>query len=315
MLWDGMETARGDPVKINITLPFDHIEDPKEFNTHEAVVEIATRLDQMRFNAGLVTDHPVPTGRWLDAGGHHAQDPFVLLALIAGVTRRLRLQTGILVLPYRNPFITARSVATLDVFSGGRVTLSVGAGYLKGEYKALGVDFDRRNELMDEYIAALKAAWTNDEFTFQGSGYEALGNRILPRPVQTPHPPLLIGGNSRRAIRRAVEMADGWNPYFTFGAVAQTSRTAEIANDDDLTGALAYLREHCEKVGREIPPQIVLGGLNRPGERMEYAQMVDRIGRLREMGVDVAAVSAEGRTRAEWLDSAARLDSEVLAKV
>jgi len=302
-------------VKINITLPFDHIEDPKEFNTHEAVVEIATRLDQMRFNAGLVTDHPVPTGRWLDAGGHHAQDPFVLLALIAGVTKRLRLQTGILVLPYRNPFITARSVATLDVFSGGRFTLSVGAGYLKGEYKALGVDFERRNELMDEYIAALKAAWTNDEFTFQGSGYEALGNRILPRPVQQPHPPILIGGNSRRAIRRAVELADGWNPYFTFAAVAQTSRTAEIANDDDLMRGVAYLREHSEAIGRAEPPAIVLGGLNRPGERMEYPQMVDRIGRLREMGVDVAAVSAEGRTRAEWLESAARLDQEVLAKV
>jgi probable F420-dependent oxidoreductase len=302
-------------VKINVTLPFDHIDDPTQFTTHEAVAEIGAVLDATRFNAGLVTDHPAPTGRWLDAGGHYAQDPFVMLSLLAGVTKRIRLQTGILVLPYRNPFITARALSTLDVFSGGRVTLSVGAGYLKGEYKALGVDFDARNELMDEYIAALKAAWTQDEFTFKGTGYEALGNRILPRPVQRPHIPILVGGNSRRAIRRAVEMGDGWNPYFTFGVVAQTSRTAEIANDEDLVQALGYLREHCEKVGRKDPPEIVLGGLNRPGDKIEPSQMVDRIGRLKEMGVTVAAASVEGRTRAEWCDKARRIDEEVLAKL
>jgi probable F420-dependent oxidoreductase len=302
-------------VDVNITLPFDHIEDPQQFNTQEAVTEIGALLDRLRYNAGLVTDHPVPTGRWLDAGGHFAQDPFVLLSVLAGCTRRLRLQTGILVLPYRNPFITARAVSTLDVFSGGRVALSVGAGYLKGEYKALGVDFDRRNELMDEYIAAMKAAWTNDEFTFEGSGYQALGNRILPRPLQQPHPPLYVGGNSKRAIRRAVEMADGWNPYFTFAVVAQTSRTAAMATDEDLAVGIAYLREHCEKVGREQPPAIVLGGLNRPGEKLDYPAMVDRIGKLREMGVTTVAVSGEGATRAEWCDNAERIDAEVLAKL
>jgi probable F420-dependent oxidoreductase len=302
-------------VDVNITLPFDQIGDPQQFNTHEAVTEIGALLDRLRYNAGLVTDHPVPTGRWLDAGGHFAQDPFVLLSVLAGCTKRIRLQTGILVLPYRNPFITARAVSTLDVFSGGRVALSVGAGYLKGEYKALGVDFDRRNELMDEYIAAMKAAWTNDEFTFEGSGYQALGNRILPRPVQRPHPPLYIGGNSKRAIRRAVEMADGWNPYFTFAVVAQTSRTAEMATDEDLAAGIAYLREHCEKVGREQPPAIVLGGLNRPGEKLHYPAMVDRVGKLREMGVTTIAVSGEGATRAEWCDKAETIDAEVLAKL
>src|SRR5262245_55686539 len=164
-----------------------------------------------------------------------------MLALVAGSTKRIRLQTGLLVLPYRNPFLTARAVATLDAFSGGRVALSVGAGYLKGEYKALGVDFEQRNELMDEYIAALKAAWTKDEFSFEGTGYQAPGNRILPRPAQRPPPPIYVGGNSRRAIRRAAELADGWNPFFTVGPVAQTSRTAEIATDADLAERLDYL--------------------------------------------------------------------------
>src|SRR5262245_30530865 len=175
-------------MRIDAALPFDRIAQGDEFLRPEAVAEIGALLERLGFNGCNVTDHPCPTGRWLDAGGHHAQDPFVMLSLVAAATTRLRLQTGILVLPYRNPFVTARAVATLDLFSGGRVTLGVGAGYLKGEYRALGADFDRRNEIMDEYLRALKAALSGEEFTFRGTGYQALGNRILPGPIQKPHP-------------------------------------------------------------------------------------------------------------------------------
>ena len=126
-----------------------------------------------------------------------------MLALLAAHTTTLRLQTGILVLPYRNPFIVARDITTLDAFAGGRVTLSVGAGYLKGEYRALGVDFDQRNELMDEYLRVIRAATTGEEFAFEGSGYQAFGNRIIPGSPQKPGLPLYVGGNARRAIRRA----------------------------------------------------------------------------------------------------------------
>src|SRR3546814_3173890 len=97
---------------------------------------------------------------------------------------------------------------------------------------------------MDEYLIALKTALSNDEFTFQGSGYEALGNRIKPGAVQKPHPPLLVGGNSKRAIRRAAELADGWNPFFTPAQLSNTARTAAMANEEDLATGLAYLREH-----------------------------------------------------------------------
>lgn len=302
-------------MKINASLPFDRIENPDEFLQPEAVSGIGALLDRLRFAGGAVTDHPCPTGRWLDAGGHHAQDPFVMLSLLAACTRRLRLQTGILVLPYRNPFITARAVATLDVFSGGRVTLGVGAGYLKGEYRALGVDFEQRNELTDEYVRALKAAWGSEEFTFEGSGYHAPGNRILPRPLQKPHPPLLIGGNSKRAIRRAVELGDGWNPFFTTGAVASTSRTAAMSGEADLAEGIEYLRAHCEKIGRAQPPEIVLGAVNAPGEPRNPEAMLEKIGRLEELGVSGAAVHFDGRTRAEWCDNAEHFDAEVLAKI
>jgi len=302
-------------MKVNVTLPFDNIADPAEFLHPEAVSQIGAVLERAGFNGGNVTDHPCPTGRWLDGGGHHAQDPFVVLTMLAATTRKLRLQTGILVLPYRNPFITARAVATLDVFSGGRVTLGVGAGYMKGEYHALGVDFERRNDLFDEYINALKAAWGGDEFSFQGAGYEARGNRILPRPVQKPHPPLLIGGNSHRAIRRAVESGDAWYPFFTAGPLNTTARTAAMSSESDLLEGMRYLKEHCATVGRERPPEIILSSLTSPGEKLNAAASIDRIGRYQELGITGVALHIEGRTRVEWCDNAEACGADVLAKL
>jgi probable F420-dependent oxidoreductase len=302
-------------MKINAILPFDHIDRPDEFNTMDAVREVGAAVERSGFAGGNVTDHPVPTGRWLDAGGHHAQEPFVMLSLFAAHTKTVRLKTSILVLPYRNPFITARAVATLDVFSGGRVSLGVGAGYLKGEYRALGVDFDRRNDIMDEYLKAMIAAWTSDEFTFEGENFQALGNRILPRPLQRPHPPLMIGGNSKRAIRRAVELGDSWNPFLVSGPVTSTSRTAELSSIEDVVEAIAYMNAHCEKVGREKPPSVVLSGLVWPGEKWTPDSLLEKIGRFSEIGVSEAAVSLEGKTRAEWCDSAERFGATVLAKI
>lgn len=303
-------------MKINIPLPFDRIEPADEFTTMETVREVGQAVERAGFHAGLVTDHPCPTGRWLDAGGHHAQAPFVMLSLLAAVTTTLRLQTGILVLPYRNPFIVARDVATLDRFSGGRVSLSFGAGYLKGEYRALGVDFEQRNELMDEYMRALRVSLTGEEFTFEGTGYNAFGNRILPGPVQK-QVPLYVGGNARRAIRRVVELGDGWNPFFTVGGGVNTNttRTAAMENEADLAAGIAYMKEHCEKTGRTDLPEVVLGGVNMPGEKLSMQQIVDRIGVYRELGVSAAGVTAEGRTRAEWCDNAERVGAEVIAKI
>jgi probable F420-dependent oxidoreductase len=302
-------------MKVNVTLPFDNIANPDEFLNPEAVRQIGSVLERAGFNGGNVTDHPCPTGRWLDGGGHHAQDPFVVMSMLAATTTKLRLQTGILVLPYRNPFITARAVATLDVLSGGRVTLGVGAGYMKGEYFALGVDFERRNDIFDEYINALKAAWGGEEFSFKGTGYEARGNRILPLPVQKPHPPLLIGGNSHRAIRRAVESGDAWYPFFTAGPLNTTARTAAMTGETELLEGMSYLKEHCAAIGREKPPEVILSSLTSPGEKLNPAALIDRIGRYQELGITGVALHIEGRTRAEWCENVERCGADVLAKI
>ena len=302
-------------MKLNVPLPFDQTDDPAQFLSLDAVAQVGAAIERAGFHAACVTDHPCPTSRWLDAGGHHAQDPFVMLTLVASATRIIRLQTGILVLPYRNPFITARAVATLDVFSGGRVTLGVGAGYLKGEYRALGVDFEQRNDLMDEYLPALKASLGGEEFTFQGARYQAFGNRILPGPLQKPHPPILVGGNAPRAIRRAVALGDGWNPFFTSSVGTATTRTTEISSAADLARGIAYMHEQCEKSGRAVPPEVVLGGINMPGETLSFQQLVDRAGALRDLGVAGAGLRVDGATRNAWCDNAELLGAQVIAKL
>jgi probable F420-dependent oxidoreductase len=302
-------------MKINIPLPFDRHAGASEFYTLDAVAKIGATIEKAGFHSACVTDHPVPTGRWLDSGGHNAQDPFVMLSLVAAATKTVKLQTGILVLSYRNPFIVARAVASLDLFSNGRVLLGFGAGYLKGEYRALGVDFEQRNELMDEYMLALKLALSGEEFAFEGTGYQAFGNRILPGPVQKPHPPFLVGGNAPRAIRRAVELGDAWYPFFTDGLSTATTRTFDMTGEEDLKKGIDYMLAHCEKVGRADRPQVVLGGLNKPGQKCSYQQLVDWAGLYGEMGVFAAGVSVEGDSVDAWCDNALRMGEEVIAKV
>jgi probable F420-dependent oxidoreductase len=302
-------------MKINVPLPFDREADPSAFFTLEGVAKVGAAIERAGFEAACVTDHPCPTGRWIDSGGHYAQDPFVMLALVASVTKTIRLQTGILVLPYRNPFIVARAVATLDVYSQGRVSLGFGAGYLKGEYRALGVDFDARNDLMDEYLRALKLALSGEEFAFEGTGYQAFGNRILPGPLQKPHPPFLVGGNAPRAIRRAVELGDAWYPFFTAGLSTATTRTADFNGIDDLKRGMEYMHAHCEKVGRTTPPEVRIGSIRPDGEPWSNQRFVDELGKYAEIGVVSGMMTVHGESVEEWCDEAERIGEEVIRKL
>ena len=300
---------------LSVSFPFDRIDVPEEFVTLDAVREIAGVAEEAGFASGCVTDHPVPSHRWLDNGGHYAHDPFVLLSLMAAVTTRLGLQTNILVLPYRNPFLTARAVSSLDVFSGGRVILGVGAGYLKPEFKALGVDFEARNDLMDEYLRALKAAFTGDDFAFEGTGYTAVGNRVRPAPVQRQHPPILVGGNSKRALRRAVELGDAWHPFLAPRMVTGTARHTALETIDDLAASIAYLGEHSERVGRAVPPRVVASSTFHITPGFSPEEAIDHYGRLRELGVHASGASILAATRAEWCEQARRFGEQVISRL
>ena len=303
------------PYDISVAMPIDHIETADAFFSQEALVAVAKAADEAGFGAATVTDHPAPSSRWLEAGGHYAQDPFVMLGMVGAVTKRIKLMTNIIVLPYRNPFVTARSVSSLDCFTGGRVILGMGAGYLKAEYKALGVDFERRNDLMDEYIQAMKAAWTGQDFTFEGTGYLAMGNRVQPGPAQDPHPPLVIGGNSKRALRRTAELGDYWYPFIVPKMISDTARTANISNDEEMREAVDYMNEHCEKIGRKDKPGLMMaGGFSMSGD-WSAQEAIDLYSHHRELGAVLSGSSIDATSLQEWTDHARRFGEEVIAKL
>ena len=137
-------------------------------------------------------------------------DPAVSLAFLAGQTRTLRLATGIVILPQRNPLVLAKELASVDVVSGGRLIFGLGAGYLEAEFDAIGAPFDDRGPRTSEAIEVLRTLWTEDSPRFEGRFWSFSGIRAMPRPVQRPHPPILVGGHSKPAFRRAVAQGDGW---------------------------------------------------------------------------------------------------------
>jgi probable F420-dependent oxidoreductase len=209
-------------MKHTIVFPLVHHPINPDLITGDAMTRFVQAAERAGFDGVALTDHPAPSHKWLKAGGHDALDPFAVLSFIAAVTERLRLIPHVLVLPYRNPFVVAKSAATLDALSGGRFVLSVATGYLRSEYRALGVDFERRNELFDEALDVLRGVWSTDEFSYDASDFVADRVTVNPKPA---HIPIWIGGNSALTRRRVARCGDGWNPFLASGQLAQTART------------------------------------------------------------------------------------------
>jgi probable F420-dependent oxidoreductase len=137
-------------------------------------------------------------------------DPVVALAYVAAATTRIRLGTGIIILPQRNPLVLAKELASVDVLSGGRLTFGLGIGYLKPEFDALGIPFADKGPRAMDYLDAMLAMWTMPQPAHEGPFVRFAGVQAFPRPVQRPHPPIVIGGHTPPAFRRAVERANGW---------------------------------------------------------------------------------------------------------
>jgi probable F420-dependent oxidoreductase len=237
------------PVRFSVTYPLIAHPYHPEFLTADALKSFCQTAERAGFDGVGFTDHPAPTERWLGAGGHDALDPFVALSFCAAVTERIRLIPNIVVLPYRHPLIVAKMVATLDALSGGRFTLAVATGYLRGEYKALGVDFEQRNALFDQAIEVLKGIWTEDDFTFEGSGIAASGLAANPKP--SPLPPIWIGGNSRQSRQRVARYGDGWTPFPAPRVLSQTAKTPTLETVDDLARMLDELWRFVDEANRE----------------------------------------------------------------
>lgn len=213
----------------------------------DVVLELAEKADALRFDSLFVTDHivmPVASAKsvypYTTSGqfpGGLAQDylePLATLAHLAHATKRARLGISVLVIPYRNPLLTAKMLATIDVLSKGRMILGAGVGWLREEFEALdSPDFDRRGAASDEYIRVFKTLWTQNPASFAGEFYRFDALRCLPQPLQKPHPPIWIGGHSAQALRRVARHGDGWHPVGANPAVPL--RPAELrAELDDL---------------------------------------------------------------------------------
>jgi probable F420-dependent oxidoreductase len=304
-------------VKFTIQLPTDRVAQGAEFTSGEALVEMARAVERAGFDAAFVTDHPAPEDRWLRSGGHQALDPFVALSCVAAATTRLRVQTHVLVAAYRNPFLAAKAIASLDVVSGGRLIVGLAAGYLEPEFAALGADYAERNELTDESIRAMKRIWEGESLTLEGRHFRATGHTVLPRPLQRPHPPFWIGGNSRRAMRRAVELGDGWLPFPAPARMAKRVHTAPMESEADLAAALGTLAELAARAGRgslevcAAPFELAYGAKELPAP----GQLVDTAGRFAALGIGWLILTPPAHTRSEFLDGVARLGAEVIAKL
>jgi len=302
---------------FSVQLPTDRVKAGADLLSGEAIAEMGRAAERAGFDACFVTDHPAPDDRWLKTGGHHTLDPFVVLATVAAATTRLRLQTHVLVAAYRNPFLAAKAIASLDVVSGGRVLVGLAAGYLEGEFRALGVDVEERNELTDEAIRTMKRIWSEEGLTVRGRHFAADGITALPRPLQQPHPPIWVGGNTKRAIRRAVELGDGWLPFPAPARLAAHVRTAALETPEDLRERLAYASDYAEQIGRSAPLDVgfMPSGLELFGrdQAAACARVRESCAQLAELGVNWLTVSLPARDRAEFVAGVTAFGEGVIA--
>jgi len=186
---------------------------------------LAAKGEAMGFSTAFVNDHIVvpgdigsrypyaKSGQWPGGQTGEAMEQLVLLSYLASATDRVRLLTSVMVVPHRNPVVTAKMLATVDVLSGGRITVGCGTGWMREEFEAIGTaPFDDRGAVTDEYINVFKTLWTEDKPRFAGEFADFDNITFLPKPLQKPHPPIWIGGESGRAFRRTAALGDCWYP-------------------------------------------------------------------------------------------------------
>ncbi len=286
-------------ISYSLELPTQRVDAVSEFVTADAISEIARVGEASGFAAVHVTDHPAPDAKWLDHGGHHALDPFVALSFAAAATTDVKLLTNVYIAAYRNPFLGAKSIQSLDILSGGRLILGTAAGYLKPEFRALGIDFDNRGALLDEALDVLAKVLTGEDVAYEGASFAARGVRLFPVP-KTP-PPIWVGGNSKAAVRRAVSRAQGWAPFNTFG-YATASRTAEISTLEELAAAIAWARKYAAEIGRSEPMDICFSAGNLLDDSRSTDERQSTIAKLEGMGVTWLTVAPQGATRTEVID-------------
>lgn len=272
------------------------------------LVRIAQAADRAGFFYVAVCDHVAIPRRLAGAMGTTWYDTVATLGLLAGVTTTTRLLSHISVLPLRHPLVSAKAFATLDHLSGGRLIIGVGAGHVAEEFAQLGVDFTRRGALLDEAIDALSVALTDDFPVFNGSTWSFDDAGQSPRPVQSPRPPIWVGGSSPAAIRRAAAKGDGWLPQGTPRA-KMPEQIAELRAERDRRrgGEPIDIGVNCEfcyvgEPGWDVGPGTVSG----PPDRI-----ADSLNGYSAMGVNQLQVRFKARSADELCDQMSAFGADV----
>jgi probable F420-dependent oxidoreductase len=303
-------------MRFTITHPMHTHPYNPELASGAGIAAVAAAAEKAGFHGFGFTDHPAPSQRWLEAGGHDALDPFVALGFAAAHTTTLRLIPNIVVLPYRNPFVVAKSGATLDLLSDGRFTLAVGVGYLKREFAALGVTYDERADLFEEALEVIRAIWTGDDISYEGKHFSARGITAHPLPASRPHPPIWIGGNTAAARQRVAQHGDGWCPFAAPAGLARTAGTAVIDSPEALAAGIDDMRRRCEAAGKDWSAVDVtfgnLDGGSPASDDFNADAYLKGMEKLAALGVTWLQVGLAGDSLAHTLESIDRFRSLVI---
>jgi probable F420-dependent oxidoreductase len=276
------------------------------FQTQPATITaIAHKAEELGFESLWIPEHimlpvkyksPYPyssSGRMPAPPESPLHDPMLVLAYVAAITTKIRLATGIYVLPIRNPFTTAKAVASLDVLSGGRFIFGVGIGWLEEEFEGVGSNFKDRALRSREYVALLKELWTSDEPVYHGKTVSIEGFKMNPKPLQKPHPPFVFGGHTEPSLRRTARLGDGW--YGIGETLEETERV------------IKRLREHEKEQHRSKPLELTVA------PRFGGPITVDQVQRLRDLGVERVLLGAIASTR-DQLIQMERFRDDVMAR-
>lgn len=247
---------------------------------------LAVRAEELGLDGVFVPDHILAKPATTQHYGGHWPDPFSLLAFLAGRTRRIKLGASVIVLPYRNALVAAKAAATVDQASGGRFIFGVGVGWDEAEFTDLRLPFHERGKLSDDYLRAIKAAWTSDVPEYSGEYTSFSGATFSPRPAQRPHPPIWVGGSpggiSAPAVRRCALLGDAWHPL--------------ALSLDDIEKGYGTVRDLAARNGRRdalgLAPRNMLDLTDAPkgAGRAAFQGSVDEIAsdiqRIRALGAD-----------------------------
>ena len=251
---------------------------------------MAKKAEDLGFDSIWYAEHPaVPvhsnspfpaTGGEIPWTYSHFNDPYIALARASGATTKIKLGTGITLVPERNPLLLAKEIATLDRFSGGRFMFGIGTGWLREETEIMGGDFEHRWTQTREAIEVMKELWTKDEAEYHGQYFDFPAVKSYPKPVQQPHPPVILGGLAKNVLRRVVAHADGWLPNRITPAEVETSRAkldamAAEAGRDPKSITISVFGQAPE---RDLVQSFLNAGADRVIVRPEHVETEEQMG-------------------------------------